>query len=606
MHSHSRHLWLTLVSLALLTLACGTPQRPTPESSPERPIRLTILSINDFHGQIDARPKRTGETPPRSLLIGGAEALAATIADLRAQNPKGTLLLDGGDFMQGSMVSNHFEGTPIRELYSLMGVDATVVGNHEFDFGPVGPSTVVRSEEDKPRGALRAWIRKAPFPVLSANLRDKAGKPLLWENLRSHVIIERAGLRIGIVGLTTTHTPTTTLRANVSDLRFEALRQSALREARALGKAKVDLRILLAHAGGTCASEDPTSCRGEIFDLVRSLPPKTFDLVVSAHSHRCLRHEIAGTPVVQACALGIAVGRVDLLVEKRAKGSAWRSTHKIYLPHPVCHQVFAKGGSCEIGLRHGAQHGRLLPNPALTRHAGLVQRISQALAPFRERTRPLEQKILAHFARPLKHPFAGGSEVAYLFAKMMKAAVPGADIALVNAGGIRGSIPAGPLRYGDLYRVFPFDNRLATLRVSGAELEKLLRASLTQRHRGVMQAAGLSAQVHCDSSGQRRLSTLKDAQGRPLLNTRVYKVVLADFLLSGGDGLSQVMDKIPTTRKKVLVGRLIRNEMATYLLAHKGLMNLPRAPVLTKDNPSIRPVGEGCAPPKRPKRAICR
>lgn len=599
-----RQIWrLCCLALALsLTLwACGH-ETPPPSAAPtDQAIRLTVLSINDFHGQVDARPIKSRESPGREVLVGGAEALAATIAELRAQNPRGTLLLDGGDFMQGSLVSNHFEGAPVRELYRLLRFDATVIGNHEFDFGPVGKAVVADSPGPRSRGALRAWVEKAPFPVLSANIVDHNGRSLSWRNLRGHLIVQRAGVRIGIVGLTTAHTPETTLRANVSDLRFQSLYDTALREGAALRRAKVDVRILLAHAGGSCQGDAPSSCRGEIFDLVRRLPPKTFDLVVSAHSHRCLRHRIEGTPVIQACALGAAVGRVDLFVQKGRPNES-----KIFLPRPVCQQVFADDGSCEAWLRKGPQRSALVDNPLLKRFGPTVEAVGEALAPFRRATRSVEQKILARFARPLKHEFHGGSGVGYLFAKMMKQAIAGADVAIVNGGGIRGHIGVGPLSYGDLYRIFPFDNRLATVRLSGRELRALIEASLSRRHGGVLQAAGIGVEIRCSPDGKRELVALKDDRGRPIGDDRRLVVVLADFLLSGGDGLAPVVDKIPASRKKVYVGRLIREEMARYLLARSEPLNSVQAPVLKEDTPSVRLSGEACGSPPQPQRPLCR
>jgi 5'-nucleotidase len=584
------------VVLFASVLGCATPQNE--KSGFSTPTRLTILAINDFHGQLSPLVWRTRETPPRKLRIGGAEALAATIAELRSKRPSATLLLDAGDFMQGSLVSNSFEGDPVRDLFSLLAIDATVIGNHEFDFGPRGPGVTAKAGQDA-RGALRYWLSKAPFPVLSANIADHSGQLVQWKNLAPTLMLERAGIKIGIIGLTTTDTPSTTLFANVADLRFLPLVPIVRARAHELRKKGAQAVIVVAHVGGVCRTRDPKSCKGEIFNLVRRLKPGVVDAVIAGHSHRCLWHRVNSTPVVQACSRSMAVGRIELTF--RGGKLSPRESHAL-APVPVCHDVFADG-RCEADLKQGKWTTKLRLNPLLQKHAKLVSKVSAGLSPYRKKMKKQAARVLATAARPIVHRYRGRSEVGVMFARMLKAAIPGADVGIINAGGVRGSFNAGAITFGQLYRVFPFDNKLATVKLSGAQLEKMLSDSLSRRHSGILQPADLQISVQCRPK-VKLVSVTKN--GKPLDPKRLYTVVISDFVLAGGDGTKAVLAKVPADRKRIYNDILIRDAMARYLAGHKKPINRTEAPVLSAKAPAVTIVGPACEARKRSGRPICR
>ena len=267
---------------ALTLLSCCAPHRgqrppavagaqlppqavPAAGSGPSTRVQLTILTTNDFHGQLEPLRRYTDEPSPRAYRVGGAEALAATIAELRAADPQGSLLLDGGDFMQGSLLSNHYEGAPVGELFKLLSYNAVAVGNHEFDYGPVGAPDAPPGSGADPRGALRAWISRAAFPVLSANLHLADGSSPTWTNFHASALVRRRGVAVGLIGLTTPETAVTTMPAFAEGLVFEAWLPAVLREARQLRARGAQLVILLAHGEAECRRPDASSCRGELF-----------------------------------------------------------------------------------------------------------------------------------------------------------------------------------------------------------------------------------------------------------------------------------------------------------------------------------------------------
>src|SRR5262249_23040641 len=150
------------------------------------------------------------------------------------------------------------------------------IGNHEFDYGPVGPAVTAHAPGDDVFGALKARMAQAKFPMLSANIYEHDSKLRPdWLPGDGTLVIERKGIKIGIVGLNTPQTPQTTMPINVASLRFAPLAPEALTAAKRLREKGADVVIAVMHAGGKCAHlEDPndtSSCdtqSAEVFNML--------------------------------------------------------------------------------------------------------------------------------------------------------------------------------------------------------------------------------------------------------------------------------------------------------------------------------------------------
>src|SRR5262249_29483589 len=145
---------------------------------------------------------------------------------------------------------------PIIDAYKALGVDAVAIGNHEFDFGPIGYERVTAPPDmgdevgpDGPRGALLARMADAPFPFVSANILRADGRPTGWKNHLARTTIDRDGFKVGVVGYTTQETPTTTFGANVAGLSFaNGAAERVAAAIRALKGEGASPIVLLAHA----------------------------------------------------------------------------------------------------------------------------------------------------------------------------------------------------------------------------------------------------------------------------------------------------------------------------------------------------------------------
>lgn len=533
-------IWFLLADVAAAPLAVQAP-------SAEQTITLSIVGTNDLHGALQRLPVLAG--------------YLANLRAARAADGGGVLLVDAGDMFQGTMESNLNEGAAVIAAYNAMAYDAAAVGNHEFDFGPEGTAATARRAGDDPRGALKARAREAQFPLLMANVLDQVtGKRADWPNMPAAILLEKTGIHIGVIGVTTAATPKMTMAANFRGLKVASLPATIQREAarlRALGAAVI---VVAAHAGGQCNGfrnpDDLSVCTGdgEIFDVARALPPGLVDVIVAGHTHSALAHRINGIAVIESYAGGHAFGRVDLLITEQGivKSSL------LYPPRDVCPgDKSAPAASCIPGSYEGRQ---VVPD----------ERVAAIASAAFETVRSLrEQSLGVVVTAPVTRAWREESALGNLFADLMLAASPDADVAVTNGGGLRANLPAGPLIYAALYEAMPFDNRFARIRLKGRDLRRLIAHNLSAAG-GIFSYAGIRAKARCERG---RLSVyIQDAKGRPVADDQSLNLVTSDFLASGGDnGFSGL--NLPASAADLSGDTIIRDAMADVLRQRGGVLS---------------------------------
>jgi 5'-nucleotidase len=487
-------------------------------------VRLAILGSNDVHGQLLPDGDRGGIT----VFSGYVNALRQS-GDVDA-----VVVVDAGDMWQGTLASNLDEGASVVAAYNAIGYAAAAVGNHEFDFGPSGALATPASPADDPRGALRARAREADFPLLAANLVvAESGLPPDWQNVRAAVMVPAGGLEVGIIGLLTTEALGATIAANVEDLEVTPLAEATEREAARLRQLGADVIVIAAHAGGRCDAFDDAldlaSCdrQGEIFRLAEALPAGFVDLIVGGHKHHGIAHIVNDIPIVSGYSRGQAFSRVDLVYDP-APGRV--VDREIYPPRVLCAYEFETTAECASGPGSGVV-------PA--RYAGLIvepdAEVAQiAAAAGRRASKLRERELGVTLTGPFTLENNPESSLGNLFTRAMLAAV-GGDVAIHNvAGGLRAGLPAGPLAYGAVYEMFPFDNRVVVLELTGSELRRIAAAQAEKHHRRAA-LAGLTLSAACRDGAIEIAMALAD--GTPVRDSDRLTVVTNDFLALGGDGI---------------------------------------------------------------------
>jgi 2',3'-cyclic-nucleotide 2'-phosphodiesterase (5'-nucleotidase family) len=440
-------------------------------------VVLRILTTNDLHGALttEARSWSKGRE------VGGLPVLESMMDSARAECDCPVLQLDAGDEMQGTLESNLVFGRSMVDALNLLGLDAAAVGNHDFDWGI---------------DTLRARMRQAHYPWLLANVYDSAvgGRPA-WA--RPWAMLRADTLDVAVIGYITDITKSIVRADNVKGLAFPGGAAALAGVLDTVHAQHPDLVVIVAHAGAVC---DSAGCRGEIMDLARELPPGSVDAIVAGHTHQLNNTMVNGIPIVQARSSGTALGVMDLV--RTDSGLAW---------HTEVRDTWADEVTADSA------------------ESALVAR-------FKARTDTLASRVVAVLADSLvRTSHYGQYPLGNLVADAQRV-MAHADVAIMNNGGIRADLPAGPVTYRMLFELQPFGNNLVVARVTGHELREALEYAVRggQPHVHVSGATVTFDQAKPD--GHRLVKVL--VNGKPLRDERTYTLAVNDFMSTGGDGFT--------------------------------------------------------------------
>jgi 5'-nucleotidase / UDP-sugar diphosphatase len=475
------------------------------------PLKLTVLHTNDHHGRF--WPNSDGEygLAARKTLIDNVRA------EVKAAGGQ-VLLLDGGDVNTGVPESDLQDAEPDFKGMNLLGYDAAAIGNHEFD---------------KPLAVLEKQRQWAKFPLLAANIYR--GNQRLFEPYR---IFERGGYRIAVIGLTTDDTKKMVLAENVAGIEFRKPADEAAQLVPEL-RGKADMVIAATHMGHYADGKSGVNAPGDV-EMARALPPgKGLDLIVGGHSQNpvCMKAEnqrndayVPGQPcapdrqngawIVQAHEWGKYVGRADFVIDGKGKVELVKyQLLPVNLTQRVSGQppkLYAEAIADDVAVRD------FLKPFQDNGQARLLVPVGEAVGVFDgDRTRVRSQP----------------TNLGILIARSMQERT-GADLAIMNSGGIRDSLPEGRITYRDVLKVQPFANTVVLVRLNGAELLKYLEATAKM-------SAGAGAFPH--TVGVQMLiegGVLKDAKvnNQPLDPRREYRLAINNFMAGGGDGYPKLSD----------------------------------------------------------------
>ncbi len=439
------------------------------------PLVVRVYHTNDVHGWIMSRPDAMDHDRP----IGGE----ATFKALVDRDPGPKLVLDAGDWWQGTPEGSLTKGAAVAETFNAVGYDAVEIGNHEFDAG----------QEN-----LKALIAQLKMPVLAANIYGPDGKRVPWT--KPWIIKEVDGVKFGVFGLLTTHMGELEFPKNIAGLTFRREVDEARDDVKALRRQGADVIIAVTHVGFEAADKPPFE--GDQ-TLAREVPG--IDLIVGGHTHTTLkvpyRDPAHGTLIVQAGSYLFRAGRVTLKIDAK--------THRVL------------SSSDELFELHP---DRLGEDPAVK---AVVARQTQAVGAIFETVVATATAALVRASGPDQESGLGS-----WMADCYRARAA-ADVAVQNAGGIRSDIPAGPVTLRRLFGVMPFDNDLVLARMTGAQVRSMLEHAVVSPR--LDQISGAVVTFRPGPAGARGLVSATIG-GAPLDDAKTYSVVTLDFLVSGGGG----------------------------------------------------------------------
>jgi 5'-nucleotidase len=422
------------VLVALLGLRAGADQPPPPP--PPGTVELQLLGVNDFHGNLE---------PPQQD-VGGAAWLGAHLARAARSHPERTITVHAGDMVGASpLISSYFHDEPAIRATNMMRFDVGTVGNHEFDEGGAEMLRLIRGGQrtDGPHAYTSDpnW-EGARYPYIAANTLERESGELV---LPPYEIVERAGVRVGFIGVTTEDTPKWLLPEHRRPYLFTDISDAVNRWVPELRRRGIEAIVVLAHSG---AFQKGLEAAGEIVDEAAEMDDAV-DVVVAGHTHSQLNLTVDRKLVVEAEAYGTHYDQVRITVD-RTSGD-----------------VVAKSA-----LLAPTTHAGIAPDRALAR---LVQGYAERVAPLGDRVvgqveHELDSDGLGQLAADAQRAFAG------------------ADVAFVNPGNTRRpGLDAGPVSYAELFLVHAYEHPVLRMKMHGRDV----LAVMEQRQGVQLYASGL-------------------------------------------------------------------------------------------------------------------
>jgi 5'-nucleotidase len=464
-------------------------------------------------------------------------------------------------------------------------------------------------------------MTEAKYPYLAANIFDKhTAKHPHFPNVLPHILTKVGNIKVGIIGLTTLATPTTTLFTSVKDLRFENLKGATLREAALLRSKGAQLILITAHAGLECnsalsfsrsaktsiirtPSDFQTQCgdQDEIVRLLKSLPHGTVDGVVAGHTHQIVHHWIAGIPVIQGGAFGRYLNVIYFTYDFKQNKIVPDLT-RIEGPVPVCQKVFENQKDCNGDLPAPSNgRGDLIPYYFHGKKIEPDLNVAALLAPVFKRADEVKNQTFGMAARPIEHYRMKESAMGNLIADALRKAAK-TDFSYMNPGGVRAPLSSGLITFGNIFKTLPFENTISILKLTAKEL-KLLLTICFSGSRGFGSVSGLQLKlidpafkapfIDLNINGKEevwefeRLKEIQTSEGKPLLPKKYYTLATLDFLVNGGDDFAWFVTQIPKERVQKTGGQKVREVVIDYLKT-SSLWNTDDHPLVDPKNPRIK------------------
>lgn len=554
-------------------------------AGPVNPDSVRLIAITDFHGALE--PVEQGFDAGNgyeNFVSGGASYLSSYLSFVRRQSGYPSVTIDGGDLFQGTFISNMAEGLPVVDVYNEIGVTAVAVGNHEFDFGPVGANNVVTVRGENPTGALEKAIGRAQFPFLAINIFDeKTGLRPSW--VRKSITVEKNGVTIGIIGAASPETPLTTIAQNVDHLEFRSnLFDLVSEEARDLRNKGAQLVFLTTHIGGNClvnlsqyANQTEKICKGEIWDLAESLLGHV-NAIVAGHTHQNINKIISRD------------GHQLIVMEPQAKGSeiifadiSISGEITAYDPVPVCgskildksilvngHREIVRGCNPFFLQIDQKQGDRILSIKQAEIDGKKVQedpKIASMLADLIASAEAIKiREAGATVTKEFLRNYTNENGLANMLSDLLLAATD-AQIAFANNGGVRSNLSVGDVNYNDIYEIFPFDNQVVLVELSGFQIKELLSKDVFSRADEAFTWSGIRA--YAKNCKLDRALFIDKNRANPIEDGRIYKVVTLSYNASQLPGMVTVPRNKPLNIKEtgVLVRDLVFEEIKGKVLS---------------------------------------
>lgn len=495
-------------------------------------VRLTILHTSDIHSRLlpyDFDPSFTDNGLGLADGMGSYGGMARIAHVLRREREQAgrVLHLDSGDCFQGAIIFNEFRGEAEMRLMSEVGLDAAVIANHEFDLG-------AQNLADQ----YNAW---GTFDLLAANY-DFEDADLPWatgleDAALPSTLYHLDGLNIGVIGMGNVSSLNSIYdQSNSMGVRVFEPKDVLPREISKLRTAGADLIAVVSHMG---LDDDQ--------EMAREIPG--IDVFIGGHHHVAIDPPLVvindetgqRVPVVHSGAFAKFVGRLDLVIRD---GQILSFDYELF---PIDATVEEDPGILTI-LEDYEQ--------GLAQDYNTAQVIGYAC--------PEEEDC----EKLTRYGTGGGDSMLGNFAAEAMRAFPGieTEIALTNTLGIRADINAGDITLDDIYNAMPFDNTIATVLLSGHEVQELLdyvaERSTERGCNSQAQVAGIRFDMVCDPDDPHAENI--EINGEEMILDSVYELATNDYIANGGSGFDVLERNTTKTFTDVAIRDVVIAEFIKY------------------------------------------
>jgi 5'-nucleotidase len=543
------------MSATLWLAACAGPMAR--ETQGGGPVTVKIIAFNDFHGNLEP-PRSSIEAPGSAgervrIPAGGAAYLASAVEQLRARNPNHAVVA-AGDMIGGSpLVSALFLDEPTIAAMNLLRIDYNALGNHEFDKGRAELLRMQNGgcEKHTLRQPCRvdAFFPGASFHFLSANTLTETGAPLVQAYGIKTFGSGPSEVRVAFIGLTLKEAPSLVTPTGIAGLRFADEADTANALIPQLKAEGADAIVVVIHQGVfTKVGYNDKSCdglSGDLLPILERLDPAV-DVVISGHTHRAYVCDYGRVNkdrpflLTSAGVAGTLVTDLDLVIDPAAGRVVSKRADNII----VQSEAFTDSrGTYPID----PHYPRFSADPGV---ASLVARYVAAAAPVAaERVGRLSGAAL-RTSNDSGEQVLGDLIADAQLAATRPPAAGGAEIAFMNEAGVRADlVPAadGSITFGQVFAVQPFGNTLVVKSFTGRQIRALLEQQFDSGGNTVedpnmlLPSATLRYAYDLKRPAGQRILDLR-VNGQPIVDDRVYRVAMSNFLASGGDNFTAFRD----------------------------------------------------------------
>ena len=487
------------------------------------PVELRLLAINDFHGYL--RPSPGGiaiadpgdKTKKITVEAGGAEHMATLVRQLR-EGRKNTVFVAAGDLIGASpFLSAMFHDEPSIEALSMMGLELSAVGNHEFD---EGKDELLRMQNggchptDKCLGPHP--FTGAKFRYLAASTIEKSTGKTVFP---AYEIRSFEGIPVAFIGLTLKGTPNIISPESAAGLEFRDEAETVNALIPGLKARGVEAIVVLIHEGGL-PTGDYNACpdiSGPIVEIVKKFD-RAVDVVVTGHTHRAYVCEIDGRLVTSGDKYGTLVTAIDLTLDS------------------VTRDIISARAD-----NHIVRTADLAKDAEQT---ALIESYDRLAAPIANRPAGSLTETLSRVPNKSGESPLGDIIADAQLAATSAAANGAAAIAFTNPGGVRTDIARkedGAVTYADLFASQPFRNQLVTLTLTGKQIKDMLEQQWLDPKRPRILQVSKGFFYAWDGSkpdGERVLAERMSLNGQTIDPASNYRVTVNNFLFVGGDGFT--------------------------------------------------------------------